>query len=576
MRIFSYFTRLYPWQSVIVLACLLVTGVLEGLGWSALLPMIEVIARGGEGAEETSGFTGRVMEILDGIGVPLEPAPLGVIVVALFWFKGLTLVLAKQRVGYMVAQVATDLRLRLLRALLNARWSYYASQPTGYAANAIGSEARRGAETFYQMTDLLNNVVQASVSLLLAFAISWQVSLALLGGGVFILGSTHVLVRMAHRAGRKQTRYMRSLLGQLTDVLLSVKLFKATGRQGLVGPLLEEDANRLYKAQRKRVLSRELLRAVQEPLGVTFAVLLLFACLRLLGLAAEEALILILLFTRGMTTLGKSQRKLQAMVVEESALWSLVERIEDAEREQEDARGALAPTLERSVTLSHIDHDYDGRSVLSDLSLEIPAGEITAIVGPSGTGKTTLVDLISGLITPKGGTVRIDDTSLEELDLGAWRRCIGYVPQEMLMLHSSVRRNVTLGDPDIDDQAVIAALRDAEALDVVEKLPGGLDASVGERGSLLSGGQRQRIAIARALASRPRLLILDEATAALDPETEAAIWATVSRLRGKTTVVAISHQPALATVADHVYRIEDGGAHLVEPSSAADEVAGAG
>ncbi len=573
MRIFSYFSRLYPWQSVTVLICLIASGLLEGLGWSALLPMVEVIARGGEGARETTGFTRSVVGVLERAGVPLEPVMLGAVVVTLFWVKGLTLVMAKQRVGYMVARVATDLRLRLLRGLLRARWSYYVGQPAGHAANAIGTEARRGAETFYAMADLLNHSFQALVSLALAFAISWEVSLALVVGGVVILGSTHALVRMANRAGRRQTRYLRSLLGQLTDVLASVKLFKSTGRENLVGPLLEEDAHKLYKAQRKRVLSRELLRAVQEPLVVTFAVVLLFGSLRLVGLAAEEALILILLFTRGLSTLGKSQRKLQAMMIEESALWSLVERIEEAEREQEDVGGAHEPRLERAVTLEHVDHDYGGQSVLRDLSLEIPAGEITAIVGPSGTGKTTLVDLIAGLITAKGGAVRIDGRPLDEIDLQAWRRSIGYVPQEMLMLHTSVRRNVSLGDPEIDDETVLAALRDAEALEVIEKLPGGLDASVGERGSMLSGGQRQRIAIARALASRPRLLILDEATAALDPETEQAIWATVSRLRGRTTVVAISHQPALASVADRVYRIEDGGARLVEPERAAGGVA---
>ena len=134
---------------------------------------------------------------------------------------------------------------------------------------------------------------------------------------------------------------------------------------------------------------------------------------------------------------------------------------------------------------------------------------------------------------------------------------IGYVPQEILVLHDSVRVNVTLGDPDLSDADVERALQEAGALEFVSRLPEGLATSMGERGTLFSGGQRQRIAIARALVHRPKLLILDEATAALDPVTEAGVWEAVERLRGKTTVVAISHQPALAGVADHMYRIED-------------------
>ena len=572
MRILVYFTRLYPWQSLLVLVCLLLSGVLEGLGWSAVMPLADVIAEGS--IEKTDGFSRKVAEWLQLAGVPVRPVPLATTVLIAFWLKAAVLVIAKRRVGYMVAKVAMDLRLRLLRALLGARWSYFIEQPSGEALNAIVSESNRSSVAYYSLACILSYVVQGAVGVLLAFAISWQVTLVLIGAGAVSLGLLHVFVRVSARAGAKQTHFFRSLLGQLTDVLQAVKLLKATGKEPLVGPLLEEDTRRLFKAQRKQVLSKEVLRSLQEPLLVTFATLLLYVCMGVLALPAQEALILILLFARTLGALQKAQRKYQNLATDESALWSMVSRIEQAEAEEEHPGGGRDPELERSVALRGVQVEYDGRAVLDGLSIEIPAGLVTAIVGSSGSGKTTIVDLIAGLLRPDQGSVLIDGGPLEELDLARWRRMIGYVPQEMLMLNTSVRRNVTLGDPEMSDSDVERALRDAEVWDAVCEMPGGLDAGVGERGAMLSGGQRQRIAIARALVGKPRLLILDEATAALDPETEAAIWATVSRLRGKTTVVGISHQPALIAVADRVYRIDSGRSELVErEASPAEEVA---
>ena len=178
-------------------------------------------------------------------------------------------------------------------------------------------------------------------------------------------------------------------------------------------------------------------------------------------------------------------------------------------------------------------------------------------MGGSGSGKTTLVDLITGLLQPQAGEVRIDGVPLDEIDLSSWRRMIGYVPQEHLLIHDSVSVNVTLGDPAVGTEEVVRALKDAGAWDFVSSLPEGIDASVGERGSRFSGGQQQRIALARALLHRPRLLILDEATSGLDPASEDAVWAAVQRLRGSTATVAISHQAALTSVADRIYEIGD-------------------
>src|SRR5690606_38977597 len=166
---------------------------------------------------------------------------------------------------------------------------------------------------------------------------------------------------------------------------------------------------------------------------------------------------------------------------------------------------------------------YDGYPVFGDLSLEIPAGAMTVLIGPSGAGKTTVIDLVIGLIRPQSGSIRVDGLDLTGIDLRAWRRLIGYVPQDTVLLHDSILHNVTLGDPALTTADAEQALRAAGIWDFVAALPEGLYTQVGERGGKLSGGQRQRVAIARALVNEPRLLILDEATSALDPTSEQEI-----------------------------------------------------
>jgi ATP-binding cassette subfamily C protein len=198
------------------------------------------------------------------------------------------------------------------------------------------------------------------------------------------------------------------------------------------------------------------------------------------------------------------------------------------------------------------------KPVLKDVSLEIPAGRITTLIGESGSGKTTIADLLLGLFLVDSGRITLDGVPLDQIDLLRWRSMVGYVPQEVLLFNSTVFDNVALGDPGISEADVRAALEDAGCMGFVNELPEGLKAPVGERGAMLSGGQRQRIALARALVHRPALLILDEATSALDPETEAEICQTVRRQAGKLTVLAITHQPAWVTIADRVYRVIEG------------------
>jgi ATP-binding cassette subfamily C protein len=256
--------------------------------------------------------------------------------------------------------------------------------------------------------------------------------------------------------------------------------------------------------------------------------------------------------------LSKIQKQYQKLVTMESAFWSLRKSIKQAEKAREISEGTEEPRLDSAIRLERISFAYGDKTVLQDVSLRIPTRSLTTIIGASGAGKTTLVDLIIGLYRPNSGTVYLDDMPLTRVDIKQWRRRLGYVPQEQLLLHDSILLNVTLGDPMLTEADAEYALKAAGAWEFVSLLPEGMHTSVGERGSKFSGGQRQRIMIARALAHRPSVLILDEPTSALDPASEAIISETLRELRRDYTILAISHQPALAKLADVVYRLEDG------------------
>jgi ATP-binding cassette subfamily C protein len=277
-----------------------------------------------------------------------------------------------------------------------------------------------------------------------------------------------------------------------------------------------------------------------------------------------------LLLIKTLTVIGRVQEDLQAVNVAESGYWAIRSVIEDAKNAREQRPMGRAPSLSHAIEIRDVSMTFGRNRVLDKISFEIPAGKVTAIVGASGAGKTTLVDLILGLYEPSTGKILIDRAPLSKLDIMKWRSMVGYVPQELVLFHDTIMANVSLGDPSFTPDDAERALRQAGAWDFVSQLSDGPEHVVGERGAVLSGGQRQRIALARALIHKPRLLILDEATSALDPATEAEIVRNVRELadRDGITVVSISHQSSWMAVADKRVRLEGGRVNELAPAIA--------
>ena len=561
MRAILAFIRAYPGQTAVVLASLFLAGMVEGMSLTALLPAISVAFDRDQG-RSAGGASGVAVEALRHLGI--EPSITSLLVVLVVGSVATSAIglLARRQVGYTVAQVATDLRLALLRALVSARWEYYLRQPVGRLTNAISTEASGAAQAYLFAATMTASAIQAIAYTTVALAVSWKATLAYVAAATVTAAILHRLVIVARKAGRRQNKVLARMIAGLADTLQSVKPLKAMAREDLADGVLAAQTLDVDRAMRRQVISKEGRRAAQQPIFTGMIALGTWAGLELWHLPMAKVLVLMLLLAKVLGNFGKVQGDYQDLASSETFYWSLRATLDDAEQHLEALTGTAAPRLDRGIAFEAVDFGYGATRVLSGCSLEIPAGSCTTLIGESGAGKTTVVDLIVGLVRPQAGRVRIDGVDLGDLDLRAWRRMIGYVPQENLLLHDTVLRNVTLGDPALGPRDAEEALRAAGVWEFIARLPDGLGTLVGERGARFSGGQRQRIMIARALVHRPRLLILDEATAALDPATEAEVRETLAALRGRVTVLAISHQRALVDVADRVYRIGKGGADL--------------
>lgn len=563
MHLFFVFARNYPISSALMVLGLIFAALAEGVGIGAMLPLFALVLRqqSGTDAAELGGETDierRVADLLTSMGIEVTLTNLAIVLLSTLIVKAGLVIAAKRQVGYTVAQSATDLRLRLLEALMSARWRYFVDQRMGIMTNAFSTESERSATAYLYATTVLSLLINSFFYTVIAFLISWEAMVAAFVSSVIGMVLLAPLVRATRKAGNKQTVLMRNLINRLSDTLQALKPVKAMSRENQIVPLLSEDTAKLNRALQRKVLATEALAAVQEPIIATCLVFVFGFCMVYLALPPSRLLVLGFVFVRLLTQLARAQRQYQNLTTQESAYWAIEKTIAQTLVEREVDTGEQAPVLEQQISLDAISLQYGDHVVFDEASLEIPAGEITALVGPSGSGKTTLSDLVIGLVEADSGTVAIDGVPLDQVSKRAWRERIGYVPQEMFLINDTIRVNVTLGEDGLGDAEVEAALRAAGAWEFILKLPDGVDTRVGERGAMISGGQRQRIAIARALVHKPALLVLDEATTSLDPVTEASLWKTMLELRGTVTILAVSHQTQLANIADRIYRVENG------------------
>jgi ATP-binding cassette subfamily C protein len=346
-----------------------------------------------------------------------------------------------------------------------------------------------------------------------------------------------------------------------SEHLQSMKVVKSYGAEArnvaLFGAAAEHSAAVYMRAVRLYTESRALFTVG----SVVLLSLVTWVSVAVLHLPGTVTLLLAFIFFRLVPRLQNLQQIHQMLLHDLPAYENVTARLAALEAERERlAPGAPAHALAQEVRFEDVSFAYPGveRAAVDRVALCIPARRTTAIVGPSGSGKSTLADLVMGLVRPAAGRVVVDGRELDEAWLRGWREGIGYVAQDTVLFHDSVRENLRWARPGATEEELWEALRASAADGFVAALPEGIATVIGDRGVRLSGGERQRLALARALLRRPSLLILDEATSALDTENERRIRDAIAALHGRTTILVITHRLSSVRDADAIHVMEGG------------------
>ena len=587
-----------PRKIVLALLLLLTAGVTEVFGLLMIVPLLYLAGFAAPPVERTP-VAEAMARAADAAGMELTlPAVLAVFLAlsavrsAVAWQRAV--LLAGIRLGFV-----DRLRQDLYAAIAGAKWRELLGHRQSDMQHVLTRDVDRVGQGAFIMLQLVATALLALAQLALAALISPSVTAVALAAGVALLALTRPLVRRSRTLGKALTAANRTLYGSVTDFLGGLKLAKGYNAEE---PHVRHFAETVATMRKRQLAFTRINSAVHAGLGMgaafALAALAWFA-LSTTALPFPELLLIALIFARVSPALFRLQQNAQQLAHALPAYAHVRAMLRGLEEAAETPAGDGEPRMELRGVLAVRDVSFVyetaagfgfgfGRGMaartgshagagtrtgaatgieagagtagpaLENVGLDVPAGKMTALAGPSGAGKSTLADLLIGLLEPGGGKVCVDGVPLIGPNPRRWRRSVAFVPQDPYLFHGTIGANLRWARPEATEAEMWQALRLAAADGFVAALPAGLDTVAGDRGARLSGGERQRIALARALMTRPALLVIDEATAQLDAENEQRILAALQSLRGRTTIVAITHGPALLQAADGIVLLKSG------------------
>ncbi|MBW4541990.1 MAG: ABC transporter ATP-binding protein/permease [Myxacorys chilensis ATA2-1-KO14] len=552
--------KLYPWAIPTIVVLGILSSLSEGLGISLFIPLLQGLNQ----PNAQSGSGNAFLQVLNRLFSGVAPEN-RFLIISVFIF-GLIVVKSCLSYGNMTmfswlnSQISHRLRSGIFRQLLSVSYSYLERNESGKFLNVLATETWQMSRALSVLVSLIIDLCTVLVFATLLLLLSWQLTVIVTVVIVLISLFIQVVTRQVKSLGDQAVQANKALVGRMWEGLGGMRLIRVFGRERYEQGRFDAASHQVRRVFFQLDVLSNMVGPMSEVLSASLLLLIL-----VFGLSNTQASLPTLLTF--VFILYRLQPKVKQIDASRVGLLSLMSSVEEVNTMLECAdkpyiRSGKTPFrgLQSAIALESVAFHYleSEQPAVQDISIRIPKGKTTALVGPSGAGKSTLINLLCRLSDPTAGEIYVDRTPLQELDLDSWRSRIAIVSQDIYLFSTTIRENIAYGRLEATDDEVIAAAQLANAHDFIVQLPYGYETNIGDRGIRLSGGQRQRLALARAIVRNPEILILDEATNALDSISENLIQEALNTLSQNRTVIMIAHRLSTIEQADQILVFNEG------------------
>ncbi len=537
----------YKWQIIALLVLGFLSSLLGGIGINALIPLFSLVSD--QSGVATDTISRMIREIFSALGISFNIGFLLTFIIVLFIIKALLTFIFSWVQIKIVQDYAEKTRTSIFNKFLRADWSYLLKQKLGYLETVLMVDVQYASSLLNKITNLITVVAGLLIYILVAINISAEVTLwTLVIGGILFL----VFKRFTYKV--KVLAYQielenKEMAHHVNESILGMKTIKDMSVIDQVAKKGKEYFVRLKKLYINIHIFKNAVLSVIQPVGLIFICLVFWFSYKSDNFNFAALAAITYLIQQIFSYFKQLQNNFQLINEAIPFLTNLLNHEKKSIKNEEKNNGLAKFEFNRDLQFVDVWFSYlPQKQILAGINFLVNKGDLVGIIGPSGVGKTTLVDLVLRLFNPEQGEILLDGKNILDIDLDQWRQNTGYVSQDMFLMNDTIANNIRFYDSQITDEEVMTAAKMANIYDFISQCQDGMNTFIGERGVMLSVGQRQRIVIARVLARKPQLLILDEATSALDNESEVKIQEVIKNLKGKITVLVIAHR--LSTVAD--------------------------